>query len=95
MLVRLSMAAGHGLPAAVHEIERRLSSLKALCVHLEQEEALADSAAFRAEQKLLRLGRQNKNETWTSLRRGSGWILSHRAAPLDCAWIRAVWRMLG
>ena len=62
MSVALGMAVGHGPEAAALKIERKLIGLKALCVNLEQEEALADSAAFRTEQRFLRLGRQKKND---------------------------------
>ena len=56
------MSAGPGAEAAAREIERKLGGLKALYVHFEQEEGLADSAAFRTEKKLKWLGRQKKNE---------------------------------
>ena len=59
MSIVIGMSVGHG---AAREIERKLSGLKALYVHLEQEEGLADSAAFRTEERLKRLGRQKKNE---------------------------------
>ena len=42
--------------AAFREVDRRLSSLTALRDHLEREEAVADSAAFRAEGRMWRLG---------------------------------------
>ena len=42
--------------AAFREIDRRLSSLRTLREHVEREEEMADSAAFRAEGKMRRLG---------------------------------------
>ena len=60
--VVVGMSAGHGPAAAAHKVERKLGGLKALYVHLEQEESLADSAAFRTEKKLKRLGHQKEND---------------------------------
>ena len=59
MSIAIGMSVGQG---AAREIERRLSDLKALFVHLEQEEGLAGAAAFRTEERLKRLGRQKKKE---------------------------------
>ena len=42
--------------AAFREINRRLSSLRTLRDHVKREEEMADSAAFRAEGKMRRLG---------------------------------------
>ena len=82
MSIVIGMSVGHG---AAREIERKLSGLKALYVHLEQEEGLADSAAFRTEERLKRLGAKRRMKIRTSLRLGIGWTLSHREATLDCA----------
>ena len=60
--VVVGMSAGPGAEAAACEIERKLGGLKALYVHFEQEEGLADSAAFRTEKQLNGLGRQKENE---------------------------------
>ena len=60
MSIAISMSVGQG---AARDIERRLSGLRALYVHMEQEEGLADAAAFRTEERLKRLGRQKKIRT--------------------------------
>ena len=56
------MAAGQELQAALLEIDRRLKTLKALHDHMEQEEAIADAAAFKAEKRMLKLGRMKEND---------------------------------
>ena len=50
--------------AAFREINRRLTSLKALRDHVEREEELADSAAFWAERKMWRLGCNKRTDDW-------------------------------
>ena len=47
--------------AAFRKIDRRLCSLRALRDQVEREEEMADSAAFCAEGKMRRLGRQKRN----------------------------------
>ena len=47
--------------ATFREIDRRLRSLRALRVHVELEEGMANAAALRAEAKMRELGRKKRN----------------------------------
>ena len=47
--------------ATFREINRRLRSLRALCVHVELGEGVANAAALRAEAKMRVLGRKKRN----------------------------------
>ena len=55
------MATEEDMWAAFREIDRRLCALRALRDHVEIEEEMADSAAFRAEGKMRQLGSKKRN----------------------------------
>ena len=60
--VARSMAAGREIKAALGEVGRRLSVLQASHDHMEEEEAVADATAFKAENRMKRLGHMNETD---------------------------------
>ena len=75
--------------AAFREMDRRLSSLRALRDHVDREEELADSVAFWAEGKMWRLGCKFRNLD-LDLAEAHQWlasVLNSRASDLkDACW---------
>ena len=59
--VCLGMSTREHMWATFREIDRRLRSLRALCVHVELEEGMANAAALRAEAKMRELGCKKQN----------------------------------